>query len=87
MARWAARSPRAFTRRWRPRTFGVVEQAAAEMRAYGHERIAASRTAPGEDLGDRLVEAEVEADRLSEDNIIAMITGFVFAGWRPPGGS
>ena len=50
------------------------------MRAYGHERIAASRAAPGDDLVTRLLEAEVDGHRLSDDDVIAMITGFVFAG-------
>ena len=80
MARWAGAIARAFTPRMAPADVGVVEQAAAEMRAYGHERIAASRTAPGDDLVTRLVEAEVDGQRLSDDDVIAMITGFVFAG-------
>jgi cytochrome P450 len=50
------------------------------MRAYGHERIAVARAHPGDDLVTRLVEAEVDGQRLSDDDVIAMITGFVFAG-------
>ena len=65
--------------RWDRRT-SRWSRAAAEMRAYGHERIAASRAAPGDDLVTRLVEAEVDGHRLSDDDVIAMITGFVFAG-------
>ena len=80
MARWAAAIARAFTLRMEPADVEVVEVAAAEMRAYGHERIAASRSAPGDDLVTRLVQAEVDGERLSEDDVIAMITGFVFAG-------
>ena len=63
-----------------PEHVARVEEAAAEMRAYGHERIAASRAEPGDDLVTRLVEAEVDGHRLSDDDVIAMITGFVFAG-------
>ena len=46
------------------------------MRAYGHERIAASRTAPGDDLVTRLVEAEVDGQRLSDDDVIAMYLAY-----------
>jgi cytochrome P450 len=80
MAGWAAAIARAFTPQMTPDDVEVVEAAAAEMRAYGHERIAASRSAPGDDLVTRLVEAEVDGHRLSDDDVIAMITGFVFAG-------
>jgi cytochrome P450 len=80
MAGWAAAIARAFTLQMGPGDVEVVEAAAAELRAYGHERIAASRAAPGDDLVTRLVEAEVDGRRLSDDDVIAMITGFVFAG-------
>jgi len=80
MARWAAAIARAFTLQMGVEDVEVVEAAAGEMRAYGHERIAASRAAPGDDLVTRLVEAEVDGERLSDDDVIAMITGFVFAG-------
>jgi cytochrome P450 len=63
-----------------PEDVGVVEAAAAELRAYGLERIAACRAGPGDDLVTRLVDAEVDGRRLSDDDVIAMITGFVFAG-------
>jgi cytochrome P450 len=63
-----------------PDQLARVEAAAAEMREYGHERIAASRAEPGDDLVTRLVEAEVDGQRLSDEDVIAMITGFVFAG-------
>lgn len=79
MARWASAIARAFSP-MAPDDVELVEAAAAEMRAYGHERIAASRAAPGDDLVTRLVEAEVDGRRLSDDDVIAMITGFVFAG-------
>src|SRR5690606_8011732 len=80
MSRWAAAIARAFATQMRPEDVEVVEAAAAEMRAYGRERIAASRALPGDDLVTRLVEAEVDGRRLSDDDVIAMITGFVFAG-------
>jgi cytochrome P450 len=80
MAGWASAFARAFSPGMSPEDVEVVEQAAAEMRVYGHERIAASRATPGDDLVTRLVEAEVDGQRLSDDDVIAMITGFVFAG-------
>lgn len=80
MARWASAIARAFAEQMAPADVEAVEAAAAAMRAYGRERIAASRAAPGDDLVSRLVEAEVDGRRLSDDEVIAMITGFVFAG-------
>ena len=80
MARWAATIALAFNPSMPPEHLARVEEAAAEMRAYGRERIAASRAAPGDDLVTRLLDAEVDGHRLSEDDVIAMITGFVFAG-------
>lgn len=80
MAGWAAAIARAFSAPMSSDDAEAVESAAAEMRAYGRERIAASRAAPGEDLVTRLVEAEVDGHGLDDDDVIAMITGFVFAG-------
>ena len=80
MAHWAASIALAFNPSMPPEHLARVEEAAAEMRAYGRERIAASRAEPGDDLVTRLLEAEVDGHRLSEDDVIAMITGFVFAG-------
>jgi cytochrome P450 len=80
MAHWAAAIALAFSPAMPPEHVERVEAAAAEMRTYGHERIAASRAAPGDDLVTRLLEAEVDGQHLSDDDVIAMITGFVFAG-------
>jgi cytochrome P450 len=80
MARWAASIALAFSPAMPPEHVDEVEAAAAEMRAYGEERVAASRAAPGDDLVTRLLQAEVDGRRLSEDEVIGMITGFVFAG-------
>jgi hypothetical protein len=80
MGRWAESIALAFNPSMPPEHVARVEEAAAEMRAYGRERIAASRAEPGDDLVTRLVQAEVDGHRLSEDDVIAMITGFVFAG-------
>jgi cytochrome P450 len=80
MARWAADIALAFSVQMAPEAVATVERAAAELRAYALERIAVSRERPGDDLVTRLVEAEVDGQRLSEDDVVAMITGFVFAG-------
>jgi cytochrome P450 len=80
LAHWAEAIALAFNPMMSPEAVTRVEGAAAEMRAYGHERIALSRAQPGDDLVTRLVEAEVDGHRLSDDDVIAMITGFVFAG-------
>lgn len=80
MARWAADIAPAFSTAIAPESIARIEAAAAEMRAYGEERIAVSRANPGDDLVTRLLDAEVDGHRLPESDVIAMITGFVFAG-------
>ncbi len=80
MGRWASEIALAFTPGMTHDAVARVEAAAAEMREYGPERIAASRAEPGDDLVTRLLEAEVDGQHLSDDDVIAMITGFVFAG-------
>src|SRR5690606_12638025 len=66
MARWAGTIARAFSVQMTAADVEAVEAVAAEMRAYGRERIAASRAAPGDDLVTRLVQAEVDGERLSD---------------------
>jgi cytochrome P450 len=80
MGHWAEAIALAFNPAMPPEHLARVEEAAAEMRVYGKERIEAARAAPGDDLVTRLVEADVDGHRLSDDDVIAMITGFVFAG-------
>ena len=80
LARWASTIALAFNPSMPSEHAALVEDAAAEMRAYGHERIAASRAHAGDDLVTRLLDARVVDQQLSEDDVIAMITGFVFAG-------
>lgn len=77
---WATDIALAFSVRMDTEQVAAVERAAAEMRAYGRARIAASRQAPGDDLVTRLLKATVEGEHLDEDDVIAMITGFLFAG-------
>jgi len=80
LARWASDIAVAFGSQMTPEQVDQVEAAAAEMRTYGRERIAASREAPGDDLVTRLLDATADGHRLDEDAVIAMITGFTFAG-------
>lgn len=80
LAHWAATIALAFNPSLPREHVELVEQAAAEMRAYAQERIAVSRDHPGDDLVTRLLDAEVDGHHLSEDDVVAMITGFVFAG-------
>jgi cytochrome P450 len=80
MAHWASEIALAFGLSMPPAHVARVEAAAAELRAYSEERIAASRARPGDDLVSRLVAAEVDGQCLIDDEVIAMITGFVFAG-------
>lgn len=80
LAGWAAAIALAFSSAMTAEAVASVEAAAAEMRTYGLERIEASRAAPGDDLVSRLLAAEVDGHRLPEDDVVAMITGFVFAG-------
>jgi cytochrome P450 len=80
LGRWASEIALAFSPGMTSDAVARVEAAAAEMRDYGRERIAASRGEPGDDLVTRLLEAEVDGQHLSDEDVIAMITGFVFAG-------
>jgi cytochrome P450 len=80
LAGWAADIAPAFSTSMTPEELERVETAATEMRDYARGRIAVSRQAPGDDLVTRLLDAEVDGHHLDEDEVIAMITGFVFAG-------
>lgn len=57
-----------------------IEQTAAEMRAYALALIDDRRRAPADDLVTHLLEVEVDGERLDDTEVIAVITGFVFAG-------
>ncbi len=58
----------------------MVEAACAEMREWSLGLISERRAEPADDLVTRLTEAEVGGERLSDDDIVDVITGFVFAG-------
>jgi len=57
-----------------------VEATAAELRDYCAELIVSRRSEPRDDLASRLLEVEVDGSRLDDADIVATISGFVFAG-------
>lgn len=58
----------------------AVEATCAEMREWGGALLDQRRERPADDLVTRLLDAEVEGERLGDDDIVDVITGFVFAG-------
>ncbi|MFP3901363.1 MAG: cytochrome P450 [Acidimicrobiia bacterium] len=58
-----------------------VEQAANELGAYVDELVEDRRVSPRDDLVTSLVEASEDGDRLSQDELRAMIAGLLFAGY------
>ncbi len=80
LAGWASRVAPAFLPVLAPEQVADIEAVAAELRAYGDALIAARRTEPADDLVTRLLEAEVEGERLDDTEVVALISGFVFAG-------
>ena len=56
-----------------PKKYPEAEIAAVEMSAYVREHIALRRLRPSDDLLTALVEAKDQGDRLSEDELIAMV--------------
>lgn len=80
MAGWAADIAPAFTLALGEEEVARVERAAGELRAYAEGRIVACRAEPGDDLLSHLVSVEVDGEHLDDDQIVALVTGFVFAG-------
>lgn len=80
LARWGTAVIAAFAMPIAPAELAAVEAACAEMRAWSLELIEARRSSPGDDLITRLLEAEVDGERLTDTEIVEIVTGFVFAG-------
>ena len=59
---------------------GRDRSAAAELRTYSRELIATRRAEPADDLVTGLLEADIEGERLDDDEVVATISGFIFAG-------
>ena len=57
-----------------------VEQALADLDAYVGGLIADRRRAPGDDLLSRLIAAEEEGDRLTSEELVALVENLLFAG-------
>ncbi|MFK0235592.1 cytochrome P450 family protein [Streptomyces vinaceus] len=65
----------------RPPDPAVVNEAWRHMRAYVTELIGAKRAQPGEDLLSALITARDEEQRLSEDELVAMVFLLLAAGY------
>ncbi|WP_334141084.1 cytochrome P450 [Rhabdothermincola sp.] len=80
LARWATVIARAFMPPLAPDDLAAVEETAASMRDYARALIEQRRRAPADDLVTHLLEVDLDGDRLGDTDVIAVITGFVFAG-------
>jgi cytochrome P450 len=89
LARWAEDVAPAFSSSMTPAQVASVERAAAELGSYCDEAIEARRTGlasadrgtdTADDLTTRLLTAELDGRRLSHDDVVALMTGFIFAG-------
>lgn len=64
-----------------PALMPQVPQAARSLCDYGRELVAAKRRDPGDDLTSAFVQASESGDRLDEDELVAMVTIMVVAGF------
>ncbi|WP_202610676.1 cytochrome P450 family protein [Herbidospora solisilvae] len=56
-------------------------QAAETLIGYARELIAGKRRRPGDDVTSELIAAREDGDRLSENELVAMVTSFVIGGF------
>ena len=80
LARWGAIVTDAFVPSHIAARAEQIESAAAEMRDWSAKLIAQRRAVPQDDLITGLLQARVEGERLGDDDVTDVITGFVFAG-------
>jgi cytochrome P450 len=80
LGRWASAVAKAFILANGPDDVAEIEAAAAELRDYGRDLIADRRARPADDLVTGLLAAEIDGQRLDDDEIVATISGFIFAG-------
>jgi cytochrome P450 len=80
LARWSAVVAQAFAPLTGPEQVAAVESAAADLRAYCGALVARRRAEPADDLVTHLLEAEVDGERLDDTEVIATMSGFIFAG-------
>jgi cytochrome P450 len=57
-----------------------IEKALSNLNGYVENLIADRRAAPKDDLISALIEAEEAGDRLSQDELLAMVSNLIFAG-------
>jgi cytochrome P450 len=65
--------------------FGILRTLLWDLRAtnrFIRELIARKRTQPGEDILSQLIEAEEEGDRLSDDELVAMVFLLIIGGFE-----
>jgi len=80
LSQWSTAIFPAFTGTLSETELAGVEHAGAGMRAWAADLVADRRRAPTEDLVTKLIDAEIDGERLDDDDIVALVTGFVFAG-------
>lgn len=80
LGRWASAVAKAFNLFSGADEIDEIEVAAAELRDYSRELIAARRAEPADDLVTGLLAAEIDGERLDDDEVVATISGFIFAG-------
>jgi hypothetical protein len=77
---WTATLGLAFGSGADPTVRARVEQALADLDGYVAGLIAQRRAAPGDDLLSALIAAEEDGDRLSSDELVALVENLLFAG-------
>lgn len=80
LARLASSVAKAFTIVMGASDIDEIESAAAELRSYSREQIERRRAEPGDDLVTHLMQAEVDGERLDDAEVVAVVSGFIFAG-------
>ena len=80
LAHWAAVVSDAFVPAHLVARAVEIDAVAAEMRDWSARLIEQRRAVPRDDLISGLLEATIDGERLSDDDITDVITGFVFAG-------
>ena len=78
--RWTTTVGLAFTAVIPPETVHDIERAVTEFNLYAEDLIERRRAAPGDDLLSALIVAEEAGDRLTHDELRALIINLLFAG-------
>lgn len=80
VAAWSATVALAFTPGLTAEPVAAIETAGAELRDYCAALVDERRRQPADDLITHLVEVEVDGARLEDREIVATMSGFIFAG-------